>query len=78
MQVKCVARAARTLKVDVANPSAQQQEFRVFSDMPCVSGPDTLTLGGRQTATYTLNYVPTLSGTFTGALTFSSRSGHYV
>lgn len=78
MQIKCAARATRTLKVDVSNPSAQQQEFRVFSDMPCVSGPDSLALGGRQTATYAFKYTPTLSGTFTGALTFSSRSGHYV
>ena len=78
VRLRCTARGSKAASVVVANTAPAAQEFRVFSDLPGICGPDKLLVAAASQTTYAFTYAPTLSGAFTGTLTFSSAAGQYV
>jgi hypothetical protein len=78
VKVAAVARSTKTIKVEVANPASKSLDFKVFTDLANLSGPDRVSIGAKSSVQYTMKYTPAVSGTFSGTLTFSSRSGEFV
>ena len=76
--LRCTARGRKTMRVRVPCTAAEDVEYKVFTDCPYMSGEETLSVPARSIGTYTLSFAPAVSGVYTGTLTFSSTTGHYV
>ena len=78
IKLACVARGSKPLRLEVPNPVSKQMDFKVFTDLPYLSGQDNVTIGGKSSAKYDMTFCPAVSGSYAGTLTFSSKSGEYV
>eukprot|EP01006_Ploeotia_vitrea_P021061 TRINITY_DN53389_c0_g1_i1.p1 TRINITY_DN53389_c0_g1~~TRINITY_DN53389_c0_g1_i1.p1 ORF type:complete len:904 (+),score=537.75 TRINITY_DN53389_c0_g1_i1:3-2714(+) len=58
----------------VPNPTAEDVEYTIESDMACVSGPSSLTVRAMTTGDYRLRIVPVLSGFQKGSITFMNQA----
>jgi len=68
---------ARTLKVPNIL-GGETCKYKIFSDLPYVSGNDTLTVGAGKSSMYELTLSPQKSGTINGSLTFTAPNGQYT
>lgn len=89
MSLECVARERTTLRFDATNVSAagEPTTLAVSTDLASVSGAPTLAVRARgergepkasETAEYTLEVHPRISGLVQGSLRFTSADGRYL
>jgi hypothetical protein len=78
LQLKCAARSSKLVRLNVPNQTEKPIEYTVFSDIPCLTGPPTITVPPNGSGAYKLAVCPLLPGMFTGTLTFSNTAGQCV
>mmetsp|Transcript_4456 Transcript_4456/g.14438 ORF Transcript_4456/g.14438 Transcript_4456/m.14438 type:complete len:1214 (+) Transcript_4456:374-4015(+) len=78
--IQCNARTPVTKKLHVPNVSNDNVTYKVYSDLACITGQDSVKIKGPAGTVdvYDLHVIPPFSGTIRGSITFQAESGHYV
>ena len=78
--INCRARETTVREITITNPNFEKGvTYNVETDLIGASGPSQLVIPPKKKkVTYPLSITPTLSGQYTGSITFTDPEGHYV
>lgn len=77
VRLECRARETVGHTFRVPNGSSETTTFRVESDLPNISGAESITVGGGGTGSYSLQVRPPVSGVISGSITFVAADGRF-